>query len=120
MVPVFDTPIVVNGKKETAHQYFMRDYKDFFKAQYELQMHLGEYVNQFAYPYGWGTRTPLIALKEAGYHFIFTTSPGDVTQRTNPDAIPRIDIGYSSESPEQAIQDILWAAGVHNKQPSAI
>lgn len=111
--PVFDTPILVNGKKETEYQTYLRDYADFRRARDELQTRLGITVNEFAWPYGWGTDLARKAALAAGYSYIFTTFPSCVTPQTNREAIPRIDIGYSNTTPQQAIQDILRAAGAH-------
>ncbi len=108
--PVFDTPIVVDGKKETWNHYFKRDFLDFKKAKYELETHLGVPVTEFAWPYGWGTHAATLAAEEAGYRYLFTTASGDVTPRTDPLAIPRIDIGKPNITPSEAIQDILKAA----------
>ncbi|MCL6594514.1 MAG: polysaccharide deacetylase family protein, partial [Alicyclobacillus sp.] len=110
LVPVFNTPIVVNGQTESTQQYETRVYNDFVKARTELSQALGQPVDEFAWPYGYGSREATALAREAGYAYLFTTADGYVTARSNPLYIHRIDVGKSNITPEQAVQDVLQTA----------
>lgn len=110
LVAAFNTPIPVNGRVETHQEYLARIQGDFLKAREELEQHLGAPCTQLAWPYGWGTLTATHTALSAGYRYLYTTTPGPVTPWTAPDAIPRIDIGYDTTTPAEAVKDILDTA----------
>ncbi|MCL6594401.1 MAG: polysaccharide deacetylase family protein, partial [Alicyclobacillus sp.] len=57
LIPVFDTPTVINHQQETQAQYEARILADFTQAKSELEAHLHSPVIEMAWPYGWGTQT---------------------------------------------------------------
>jgi peptidoglycan/xylan/chitin deacetylase (PgdA/CDA1 family) len=112
MEPVFDTRMKINGKPETLVHYDVRVFKDFSRARLELTMRTGEAVNQFAWPFGWGTSESTTLAKWAGYRYIYTTTDGYVNDNTNPTEIPRIDIGKPWISPVMALKMIIHYSNV--------
>ncbi|MCL6636465.1 MAG: polysaccharide deacetylase family protein [Alicyclobacillus sp.] len=110
LIPVFDTPTVINHQQETEAQYEARILADFKQAKNELETHLHSPVIEMAWPYGWGTQTATRVAESAGYQLLFTTTPGPVTPWTSLSDIPRIDIGYDDMSPTEAIASIIQTA----------
>jgi poly-beta-1,6-N-acetyl-D-glucosamine N-deacetylase len=110
LVPVFNTRIVIHGKRETIMQYHQRVLADFSRARSELENHLNEPVLQFAWPYGWGTPFSDFIAHEAGYQYLYTTTDGCVTSWTNKGKIPRIDIGKPFVTPSEAANLIYETA----------
>ncbi len=110
MIPVFDTRIMVGGRPESMRAYEKRIFTDFSRARVELEKNLGEPVNQFAWPYGWGVPMATYVAHRVGYEYLYTTKDGFVTLETDKSLIPRIDIGKPSITPEEAVQMIVDTA----------
>ena len=110
LVPVFNTRIVVKGKRETVNEYHQRVLADFVNARSELETNLGEPIDQLAWPYGWGSSFAAFIAHEAGYEYLYTTTDGYVTFWTNKNRIPRIDIGKPFITPNDAVDMILKTA----------
>lgn len=110
LVPVFNTRIVIQGKRETIMQYHQRVLSDFTRARSELESHLNEPVLQLAWPYGWSTPFSDFIAHEAGYQYLYTTTDGCVTSWTNKGRIPRIDIGKPFVTPNEAVNMIYETA----------
>jgi peptidoglycan/xylan/chitin deacetylase (PgdA/CDA1 family) len=117
LVPVFNTRIMVHGKRESVLAYHHRVLVDFRMARSELETNLNEPVLQLAWPYGWGSPFASLIAHEAGYEYLYTTKDGCVTPRTNRGRIPRIDIGKPLITPEEAVQMILETAN-GNRRPA--
>jgi len=113
LIPVFNTPIVINGKRETKQQYDTRVYDDFVKARMELSKVTGAPVIELAWPYGYGTPMSTYLAYQAGYRMIFTTADGYVNAGSNPAYIHRIDVGKNGVTPEQAVQRVIYNAEFH-------
>ncbi|MQL50995.1 polysaccharide deacetylase family protein [Desulfofundulus thermobenzoicus] len=104
--PVLTNRIWLPGKNrlETEYEYRQRVINDLATARDRLEKELHQPVEQIAWPYG-AYNQPLVEIAQSlGYRFCYTTQPGMVTAKTDPFAIPRLDVG----NPDVTAQDLLW------------
>ena len=91
-----------DGGKETTGQYEVRIQSD-LNASAELLRELDpDGADMLAYPFGIFDKAALKLVQASGFQYGFTISPGMTTHRTNPYAIPRINIGNPTITPELA------------------
>ncbi|MBE3588687.1 MAG: polysaccharide deacetylase family protein [Thermoanaerobacteraceae bacterium] len=92
------------NRLETEEEYRKRVISDLAAARELLEEKLHQSVEQIAWPYGVYNK-PLVEIAQSlGYRFCYTTQPGMVTAKTDPFAIPRLDVGDA----DVTAQDLLW------------
>lgn len=78
---------------EGEEEYRDRLYVDFRMSRIGLSEWLNYPIEVISLPYGYTNSIVLETAKQAGYRYVFNSSPGVVTAETNPFAIPRFDAG---------------------------
>ncbi|GED67561.1 hypothetical protein BRE01_12630 [Brevibacillus reuszeri] len=74
-------------------EYRNRLYVDFVMSRVGLGSWIGHDVNAISLPFGYTNSIVLETARQAGYKYVFTTTPGLVKRGTNPFAIPRNGVG---------------------------
>ncbi|WP_238933494.1 polysaccharide deacetylase family protein [Brevibacillus choshinensis] len=80
---------------EVEQEYRDRLYVDFSMSRVGLGEWTGQSVNAISLPYGYTSSIVTETAQQAGYRYVFTSTPGVVKSGTNPFAIPRFDVGIS-------------------------
>lgn len=78
---------------EKEQEYRDRLYVDFSMSRIGLSDWLGRPVEVLSLPYGYTNPVVLETAKQAGYRYVFHSTPGVVTSETDPFAITRFDVG---------------------------
>ncbi|MEW5899669.1 MAG: polysaccharide deacetylase family protein [Bacillota bacterium] len=92
------------NRLETEEEYRQRVVDDLATARNLMEKKLHRPVTQIAWPYGESSE-PLIEIAQSlGYQFCYTTRSALVTAKTDPRAIPRLDVGNAGTS----AGDLLW------------
>lgn len=81
------------NRLEAEQEYRDRLYVDFNMSRVGLSEWAGHQVEALSLPFGYANKIVLETAKQAGYRYVFNSTPGVATSRTNPFAIPRFDVG---------------------------
>lgn len=89
---------------EKEQEYRDRLYVDFSMSRIGLSDWLGRPVEVLSLPYGYTNPVVLETAKQAGYRYVFNSTPGVVTRETDPFAISRFDVGTRDSDLEKLHQ----------------
>lgn len=78
---------------EVEQEYRDRLYVDFSMSRVGLGEWTDHQVDTISLPYGYTSSIVRETAQQAGYRYVFTSTPGVVKSGTNPFAIPRFDVG---------------------------
>jgi biofilm PGA synthesis lipoprotein PgaB len=78
---------------EREQEYRDRLYVDFTMSRIGIEELTARPVETISLPFGYANEIVLQTARQAGYRFVFTSTPGMVTPHVNPFAIPRFDVG---------------------------
>ncbi|MGN7469317.1 polysaccharide deacetylase family protein [Brevibacillus sp. SAFN-007a] len=78
---------------ENEEEYRDRLYVDFRMSRAGLNKWLGREIHAISLPFGYTNPVVLETARQAGYAYVFTSTPGFVKRGANPFAIPRNDVG---------------------------
>ncbi|GIO07360.1 hypothetical protein J31TS6_33880 [Brevibacillus reuszeri] len=81
------------NRLEVEKEYRNRLYVDFVMSRVGLGSWIGYDVKALSLPFGYTNDIVLETARQAGYEFVFTSTPGIVKRGTNPFAIPRNGVG---------------------------
>ena len=81
------------NRLEVEKEYRNRLYVDFVMSRVGLGSWIGYDVKALSLPFGYTNNIVLETARQAGYEYVFTSTPGIVKRGTNPFAIPRNGVG---------------------------
>lgn len=81
---------------EVEQEYRDRLYVDFNMSRVGLGEWTGHQVDAISLPFGYTNTIVRETARQAGYRFVFTSTPGVVKRGTDPFTIPRYDVGLPS------------------------
>jgi len=104
--PVLAHRIWLPGKNrlETEEEYRHRVTGDLATARNRMERELHRPVVQIAWPYGDSNKPLLEIAQSLGYKFCYTNQSAMVTAKTDPFAVPRLDVGNPGVTPT----DLIW------------
>ncbi len=104
--PVLAHRLWLPGKNrlETEEEYQQRVAGDLATARNRMERELHRPVVQIAWPYGDSNKQLLEIAQSLGYKFCYTTQSAMVTAKTDPFAVPRLDVGNPGITPA----DLIW------------
>jgi peptidoglycan/xylan/chitin deacetylase (PgdA/CDA1 family) len=103
---------------ESSGSRLLRLVRDGQAMQKEIRSLVGAPSPYYAWPFGAYDAVSIRAMRMSGFRFFFTSSPGPVTDRTDPARIPRIDVGEDRLTVGQIVTAIVDAACSSSRPPA--
>ena len=102
--------VLPDGSRETDGAYRQRVSSDLVKARTIVEREVGQPVDAMVYPYGQYTPELIAIANDAGYRYLFTTIGWTVGRHSDPNRLPRLDIGVWDQTPAGAAGAVLGTA----------
>ena len=103
---------------ESSSSRLLRLMRDGQAVQKKIRSLVGTPSPYYAWPFGAYDAISIRAMRMSGFRFFFTSSPGSVTDKTDPASVPRIDVGEDRLTVGQIVTAIVDAASSSSRPPA--
>jgi peptidoglycan/xylan/chitin deacetylase (PgdA/CDA1 family) len=91
--------------------------QDLLEARFWIQAETGQLPNALVFPYGQYSPEFIQIAHQAGYRYMFTTLGWMIRRDSNPDHLPRIDVGVWYKTPRDVLGAILSVVEAFRQHP---